>query len=434
MVFGAFSEQCIPLDPASIVRVPGGDAPTPSVRGWLANAHRALDRLLPATGSAALLTNDLTDDGGEPIDVFSHFGIESDRLGSLRSNWHGLAHTAQASGAGREGQVLCEAWPGFDDVWVPAPDGLQLACRFGLARDRSGPRFADAIVILPGMLGDNRVLRTRDLAVALRLRGFHVLALELRGHGRTDQRTPQAAYTFSSLETVDLLAVSRWLRRQPHVDRTGLIGFCWGANHALCAAWYDGCHGEHVSIHPRLAAHLGRLPDERHFEAGVLAFSPVLRFEDLVDKLDIQRSRIREPALAGLQNTIRERMTRKGYPDPSGSLRSLISRELHRSKLAYPEVEQDAYRFVRMLPYRDHAGDEKLKSARIPVLIVHAANDPLAEAQAVADLFAVTRNPRVAGLILPGGGHVGFAPFARDYYYNIVLNYFDKERGAATAS
>jgi len=67
-----------------------------------------------------------------------------------------------------------------------------LAGRFGVSADDSGIRNADAIVILPGLLGDNRVMRTRDLAVGLRRCGFHVLALELRGHGLTDQRTPQA--------------------------------------------------------------------------------------------------------------------------------------------------------------------------------------------------------------------------------------------------
>ncbi len=428
MAFGVFSEQSFPFDPASIVRAPARAADRRSVRAWLEATHEALKGLLPADSTHALLTADLSDDRGRPIDVFERFGIDPARLGSLRSNWRGLAHTAQASGAGREGQAASEAWPGFDDIWVPGHDGLPLAGRFGASADNSGIRKADAIVILPGLLGDNRIMRTRDLAVGLRRWGFHVLALEPRGHGLTDQRTPQAAYTFSSLETLDLLAVSRWLCDQPHVRRTGLIGFCWGANHALCAAWYDGCRGEHSSIHPRLAAQLDPVPDDRHFEAGVMAFSPVLRFEDLLDKLDSPRSRIREPALAGLQATIRERMTRKGYPDPSGNLRNLIACELHRSRLANPEVERDAYRFVRMLPYRNQPDGDKLQAARVPVLIVHAANDPLAEAQAVADLFAKIRNPNVAGIVLPGGGHVGFAPFARDYHYSLIINFFDPLR------
>jgi predicted alpha/beta-fold hydrolase len=433
MAFGVFSEQSFPLDPASIVRVQADAAAGKSVRAWLEVTHDALKGLLPTGGTHALLTADLIDDRGRAVDVCQRFGLNPAGLGSLRTNWRGLAHTAQASSAGREGEAASDSWPGFDDIWVPGHDGLPLAGRFGASTDDSGIRNADAIVILPGLLGDNRVMRTRDLAAGLQRWGFHVLALEPRGHGATDQRTPQAAYTFSSLETLDLLAVSRWLRGQPHVQRTGLIGFCWGANHALCAAWYDGCRGEHCSIHPRLAALLDPTPSDRHFDAGVMAFSPVLRFEDLLDKLDTKRSLIREPALAGLQATIRERMTRKGYPDPSGSLRHLIACELQRSRLANPDVEPDAYRFVRMLPYRDQSDGEKLQSARVPVLIIHAANDPLADAQAVADLFEKISNPSVAGIVLAGGGHVGFAPYARDYYYSLVANFFSSDSAPAAA-
>jgi len=60
------------------------------------------------------------------------------------------------------------------------------------------------------------------------------------------------------------------------------------------------------------------------------------------------------------------------------------------------------------------------------VLIIHAANDPLAEAQTLADLFAKIHKPNVAGIVLSGGGHVGFAPFARDYYYSMIVNFFDE--------
>lgn len=433
MVFGTFSERSFPLVEGELAR-PNGLPPAGSVRRWLSWAHASLAQRLPPSPAAALLTDDLVRPDGSPRDVFAHFGLQAAKLGSLRTNWHGLAHTAQAAGAGREGAVGLPEWSGFEDVWAPGFDGLTLAGRMGWADGgvlADGGAAADAIVILPGLLGDNRVLRTRDLAQGLRRCGFHVLALELRGHGRTDQRTPGAAYTFSSLETHDLLAVSRWLQSDPRVRRTGLIGFCWGANHALCTAWYDGCGGVHPGVEARIAAHLPALPSGRHFEAGIMAFSPVLRFEELLDQLDTPRSRIREPALAGLQSTVRERMQRKGYPEPSGSLRALIACELQRSPLAGPHVEADSYRFVRMLPYRDRPDDAKLNTARVPVLVVHAANDPLASAQDMADLFARISNPHVAGVVLPGGGHIGFGPYARDYYFSLIASFFDPRLGAA---
>ena len=113
---------------------------------------------------------------------------------------------------------------------------------------------ADCIVLLPGLFGDNGVLRTRDLAIALRDQGFHVLALELRGHGQTDRRYPNVYYTFGVLECQDLLRVSEWLEDSfAHVSRTGLVGVCWGANLGLLTAWFDGRGPDDPSITPELA-------------------------------------------------------------------------------------------------------------------------------------------------------------------------------------
>ncbi|MEK6643193.1 MAG: alpha/beta fold hydrolase [Planctomycetota bacterium] len=424
MFFGTFSEQSFPLEPSAILRVSGavaGEGP----RRWLTQAHGTLKHLLPSSDAPALLTETLTNGDGRPVDVFKHFGIKPDRLGSLRSNWSGIAHTAQSAGAGREGQGTAVAWDDFEVEWIPGHDGLPLAGRLGWARDGSTIREADVLVMLPGILGDSQVLRTRDLAMGLRQRGFHVLALELRGHGMTEHRTPDEGYSFSSLEAVDLLTVSRWLQRQPHVRRTGLIGFCWGANHALCTAWYDGCGGVHPSVAPRVAERIGAFTPGRHFEAGVLAFSPVLQFEELLDKLDKKHSPFREPVMAGLQTTVRDRMTRKGYPEPSGSLRRLIETEIGRTKLAGPDHEMEAYQFMRMLPYRELSDGRKLQSSRVPTLIVHGANDPMSPAQDLADLIARIDNPLVAGMVLPGGGHIGFGAYAKDYYYNLIVHFFE---------
>jgi len=69
----------------------------------------------------------------------------------------------------------------------------------------------------------------------------------------------------------------------------------------------------------------------------------------------------------------------------------------------------------------------------VPVLIVHAANDPLAPAQEVADLFSRVKNPNVAAIILPSGGHVGFAAYNRAYYFSLIMNFFDPKTGPVAA-
>jgi predicted alpha/beta-fold hydrolase len=390
--------------------------------------------LLPKASASTLLTEDLLSLNGAPIDVLSHFHLDGKRLVSLRSNWTGVAHTAQATSASDEIDPNARPWPDSEQVWIPVAPGLEISGWFMAAREGGAQRNTDCIVVLPGLLGNNSVLRSRDLCMALRDRGFHALALELRGHGRTELRSPQVAYTFGTFETGDLLFVSRWLKRQSFVKRTGLIGFCWGANHAIMTAFFDGHRGPHTSLTAELRKHLPDPPDERHYDAGVMAFSPVLQFEELIDKLDTPISRFKDPVAAGLQKLIKARMTRKGYPSPSVSLRRLIQCEFDRAHPDYPEAVRDLITYLRLLPYKNLPDGGKLEEVQTPLLITHAANDPLSSAQHLADLAARVKNPRVAAMVLPGGGHIGFAPYAKNYYFSLVFNFFDPEHGAAATA
>ena len=52
-----------------------------------------------------------------------------------------------------------------------------------------------------------------------------MLSVEVRGAGLTDQRYPQYEFAWGVLETDDLLVVADWLQVQPHVRRTGLVGY-----------------------------------------------------------------------------------------------------------------------------------------------------------------------------------------------------------------
>lgn len=423
MIFGQFSERSFPFDPGELVPFQP-DQPNLSPREWLTGFHAVLKHQLPA-GPLALLTQDLLTTDGRPVDVFAHFGIKPDGLAGLRQNFHGLAHTAQAAGASSEEEQPTPPWPGFEDIRLPIGHGVEVCGRLGWARSSDGhPRDADCIVILPGILGDNNVLRTRDLAAALVSCGLHAMALELRGHGETWRARPDLFYNFGALEAVDLLAVSRWLESQPHIRRTGLVGFCWGANHALLAAFMDTRPKDHPSLTPALVEKQGTVPDYQHFRAGVIAFSPVLRFEELLAELKTPWSRFRHPVLSGMQASIRSRMVRRGYPNPSGSLLDLIHAEFARSPLSYADGVKDAIRMLRFLPHEGLPDGDKLRDIRIPSLVVHAANDPMAKAQDIADLAARVANPNFAALILPGGGHVGFAAYAKAYYFNLILNFF----------
>lgn len=74
-----------------------------------------------------------------------------------------------------------------------------------------------------------------------------------------------------------------------------------------------------------------------------------------------------------------------------------------------------------------------LEGIRQPVLILSSANDPLDTAQSVANLLARTDNPNLGGIILRGGGHMGFTALAPDYYYSLLLAFFDPQTAPETS-
>ncbi|UCD29815.1 MAG: alpha/beta fold hydrolase [Planctomycetota bacterium] len=434
---GCFQEKSFPMRPGDVVRIQidsstkSRDKHTHSVRQWLKHAHQQIKHLLPNKAHLAMVTEDLLDEKGEPRDIYKHFMKNPAELDILLRNYWAMLHTAQCAGPSVSIEKPSPPWPGFKQVWIPVDEDIELSGWLGFARKNGRVRSADCIVLLPGMWGDNAIKRTTDLAKALFQAGYHVLALELRGHGQTEVRYPTVHYNFGVLETRDLMKVSEWLEDHQYINRTGIVAFCWGGNHGLLAAWYDGRKPNDPSISEDLQRILEPKSDRRHFTAGVIAFSPVLRWEEVVDHTDIPRAVLDDPATYFYQWTLRERTRRKGYPVANGNLRQIINFEFAHSVLTSSFGIIDAYDLLRFLPYRGRPSGRKLEHSRIPVLLVQAANDPFLCAQDIADLMAETSNPNVAALLISGGGHIGFAAFARSYYYSLIINFFDPQNGVA---
>ncbi|HPD31692.1 MAG TPA: alpha/beta fold hydrolase [Phycisphaerae bacterium] len=438
---GCFPEKSFKMDPEASVRVSerlvnGEDGA--STRVWLRRTQRELAGLLPDSVASPLLTEELVNGDGRAVDVLRHFGVSRQSLQSIVKNYRGIRYSAQAASRDYCIEKQAAAWPGFEDVWIPmrlaVDDQLELSGRLGYARNGNGEIIeADCVVILPGLFGDHGVKRSRDLAIPLRESGFHVLHLELRGHGQTESRYPRMYHTFGVMETDDLMQVSDYLEQLPHIRRTGLIAYCWNASIALLAAWYDGRLPDDPQISPAIRPYLQCPPEplRRRFSAGIIAFSPVVRWEVLMDELDRQRSIWAHPIYAAIQDTIRDRMVRKGYPERSGSLRNLIEYEHNGYGIPMPHGAREGYPFLRLISYNGEPSGDKLEFARMPVLIVHGADDPLVPAQDVADLMATVDNPRVGAIILPSGGHVGFAAYCPRYYLSLITNFFDPVNGPA---
>jgi predicted alpha/beta-fold hydrolase len=432
---GCFIEQSFPMRPGDYVRVRQDATTSPmTTRRWLVRTHAALKHLLPNHKAGTLLTDDLTDESGHPVDVMKHFDRDLRQIQSVFFNFWGLESSAQAAGALFEDKHPPRCWPGFEEVRIPISDRLATIGWLGLAKNGDKIRKADCIVVLTGMFGHNGVQRTEDICKALVAVGYHVLAYENRGYGLTDLHYPDVAYAWGILTTRDLMMVSDWLEDKPYIRHAGLIGYCWSANQVLLAAWYENCPPGHTSITPKMAEYLPPLPKRRRFRAGVIAVSPTLRFEELIDRLEVPLELLVEPALRSLQYVVEHRMKRKHYPEVSGSLRKLIEYETARSELDYPNAVPDGLRFLRFLPYKGNPAGDKLANTRIPVLIIHASDDPMGTAQEVADFMAGLDNPNVAAQILYGGGHLGNAYYSRPYYFSMILNFFDPEYGAAAMS
>ncbi|MCP4378907.1 MAG: alpha/beta hydrolase, partial [bacterium] len=385
-----FSEKSFPIDHEHTIRA--DTAINLPARQWLANAHKKLKHLLPYHEKPTLITDDLSDRSGNPVDLVATYELQTDKLESLFVNFLGLGYTMQVVG-GNTGNTPAPPWTGFRDVWVPINADLELAGRLGLAKDDNGKIIAtDCIVLMPGLCGGNNIMRQRDLAVALRTSGLHVLAIETRGQGQTAVRYPDIACTWGMLESYDLLIVADWLEDMPHVKRTGLIGFSWGGTYALLTAWIESQPEKHPSITPKVARILPKLPRRRRYQAGAIAFSPVLGVDAVAEKLAKPQSYLIHPFRAGLQNTIRNWKTLRGFPNPTGALHDVIRCK----QLDYDDAYEDQVKFLRFAPYKGKPAGNKLAIARIPILIAHTANDPIAPVQTLGNMIAKLKNQNIA--------------------------------------
>lgn len=115
----------------------------------------------------------------------------------------------------------------YEDVAVPSTDGLTLPGWFMPSWQAEAP----GIVLVHGW--ESARDRTLPHAQFLHASGFHVLAIDVRGHGLNDAETvPVSVGEFAA----DAAAAVRWLAARPRVTRVGILGHSMGAAGALVAA------------------------------------------------------------------------------------------------------------------------------------------------------------------------------------------------------
>ena len=124
----------------------------------------------------------------------------------------------------------------------PTPVKVNTSDRFNIAGDYYPGSDGKPGVILSHMLNRNRS-DWKSFAKVLQALGYHVLAIDLRGHGESlfnEKPVPWRKLSKNSFARVsnDVTAAAAWLRKQKGVDqnRIALVGASVGANASLVAA------------------------------------------------------------------------------------------------------------------------------------------------------------------------------------------------------
>lgn len=133
----------------------------------------------------------------------------------------------------------------YEEVTIPTPDGLELPGWYlpaGEGRADGGAK-APGIVVVHGW--ESARDRTLPHAQFLHAAGFHVLAIDVRGHGANQPETlPISVGEFA----VDAAAGVRWLAARGEVTTVGLLGHSMGAAGVLVAAAGDPQVGAVVAV------------------------------------------------------------------------------------------------------------------------------------------------------------------------------------------
>ena len=428
---GCFSEHSFPMRTDRLVRPTAAQVSAPTgerlaTRDWAAVVHTLAAPRLPAAAREALVSTTLHDAQGNPVNVYRHFGLDESSLDSILGNLHGLEQTAQVTSP-PPGATPAPMWKGFHEVAVPMPDGLELYARLGT------PEPADEIpgsyvVITHGLFGSLAGVDMENHVQALRRAGHHVLAIELRGHGVTGQRHPDAPLTFGVRETADLLATARWLKTVQHAQRVGLVAFSLSGYESLLAAWVDAAPLGADASRPIMRFVLTP-STEPAFNGGMFIVSVPIGIRATTCEDQKRWNLFEAPCKATFQQHTVDRMQAFGEPPPR-NLWGFIESEMRRDGWikTYGSAESLRHDMEWYLDLHNNewaTGVRRMNAIRTPILVLSAANDPLGTAQDVTELFARVSNPNIGVIMLNGGGHMGFAALSADYYYSLMRAFFD---------
>jgi predicted alpha/beta-fold hydrolase len=301
------------------------------------------------------------------------------------------------------------ALPAFQEVAIPGSDGVSLT-----GRRSTGAPGAPVVIVVHGLYDSHTSRYVVEFSEVLRRWGFHVVALDMRDHGRLRGRPPVSSLGVA--EGRDLFAAARALSAAEGVS-VGILGISFGGQCAVRAA-----HEATQAGTPEV------------LRGGVLALSAPLDVPEAVAALD---DPTRLPRPRGLKawlidrelrsvfvRHLRLRIAEHGpFESPCRDYRDYI-REVLLPAEAHPPPSLEAW-----LEQASCARTEVLGAVAVPVGIVHAVDDMLVPVHHLrAAREAAAGNPFVATFELPAGGHAGFAVLDPAGTMSLLATFFGRLR------
>lgn len=295
----------------------------------------------------------------------------------------------------------------FDEVTIESFDGAGLAVAVGLHQDGL-PR--PGLVISHGYMGSKNDHIILSIALnAFADWGFNVLAIDLRDFGRS-QSLGFNPMTFGWKEGEDLLAGAKYLGEQPNVTSVGITGFSMGAVSTMRAAYMAGEHPyltggaiawNGVSDVRRMISYLDNKPAPSH---EFFPFYFGFRLTHLLRRADMKR-----------QVTDPEVLRFLGEPLSEYNFESYLGRiSAPHYGVSYEEILTGA------------SSKEFLADIEVPLLVVHAADDPICPPSEMDNLIEIEKsNTNLKVWMMPTGNHCAFAYLDRNWFDTVLKDFFE---------
>jgi predicted alpha/beta-fold hydrolase len=293
----------------------------------------------------------------------------------------------------REGAVLGYRYPGqFKDHIIEGADGERIAATIAL-QEAARP----GLIVVHGVFTSSRFDYVRQIAVkAFYEWGFNVAALDLRSFGLTELTSP-APSTAGWKESLDIIALARYMKELGSTS-VGAIGISLGGGSVLNASFREGA--------------------EDALDGGIIAVSPPADPKEVWMRLSepVPRSHPRYPIHRAFEAALVSRV-RSGRWPPEAEDMSMIM-----DAIAGPY-----YGISGEEVWRNATGLHGVGNAKVPLLIMHPADDQIVKVDQAEKLRAAAAgNENVRVWILPAGAHGILEAIDSKFTYNVYRGFFER--------